>query len=258
MKASFCLQAGRSLLRTAGRGLPGERWLMGAYTGVLVNAAGRDSPRRATYFSLLRQRNLRKRKATRSLGPYASLQATCAAQLRRGSAELAFGSNSCGPDPASICAARPSQDGWGAGTHTEYLKKQGHALACPCLSWSWSSLPWGSVFALRTSPSWLGRGAQRQADQGSRLSEPKASSSETPLASSTAGCPKRSAGTQTAGRLFFGDFLLAKQKKVTGRRATPGQQPSTAHPIVETSQGFDPFVFTQDRHLNPNGEGRSA
>ncbi len=76
------------------------------------------------------------------------------------------------------------------------------------------------VFGL--PPSWLGRGAQRQADQGSRLSEPKASSSETPLASSTAGCPKRSAGTQTAGRLFFGDFLLAKQKKVTCSRATPG------------------------------------
>jgi hypothetical protein len=27
---------------------------------------------------------------------------------------------------------------------------------------------------------------------------------------------------QTAGRLFFGYFLLAKQKKVTCRRATPG------------------------------------
>ncbi len=79
---------------------------------------------------------------------------------------------------------------------------------------------------IRTSPSWLGRGAQRQADQGSRLSEPKASSSETPLASSTAGCPERSAGIQTAGRLSFGDFSLAKQRKVTCRRATPGQQHS--------------------------------
>ena len=32
------------------------------------------SPRRATYFSLLRQRNLRKRKASRSQGPCASLR----------------------------------------------------------------------------------------------------------------------------------------------------------------------------------------
>ncbi len=33
-------------------------------------------------------------------------------------------------------------------------------------------------------------------------------------------------GPGQPGRLFFGDFLLAKQKKVTCRRATPGQQPS--------------------------------
>ena len=43
------------------------------------------------------------------------------------------------------------------------------------------------------------------------------------LSSSSTGCLKRSARPQTAGRLFFGDFLLAKQKKVTCRRATPGQ-----------------------------------
>jgi hypothetical protein len=33
-------------------------------------------------------------------------------------------------------------------------------------------------------------------------------------------------GPGPSGRLFFGDFLLAKQKKVTCRRATPGQQTS--------------------------------
>ncbi|MEO7232005.1 MAG: hypothetical protein ABIW96_04780, partial [Polaromonas sp.] len=31
-------------------------------------------------------------------------------------------------------------------------------------------------------------------------------------------------GPRQPGRLFFGDFLLAKQEKVTCRRATPGQQ----------------------------------
>src|SRR5437867_9489257 len=44
-----------------------------------------------------------------------------------------------------------------------------------------------------------------------------------PATPSSARCPERSAGTQTAGRLFFGYFLLAKQKKVTSRRATPGR-----------------------------------
>ena len=55
------------------------------------------------------------------------------------------------------------------------------------------------------------------------------------LSSSSTGCLKRSARPQTAGRLFFGDFLLAKQKKVTCRRATPGRQPSaklTQHKIA--------------------------
>jgi len=36
-------------------------------------------------------------------------------------------------------------------------------------------------------------------------------------------------GPRQPGRLFFGDFLLAKQKKVTCRRATPGQ-PNQAKP----------------------------
>ena len=47
------------------------------------------------------------------------------------------------------------------------------------------------------------------------MSEPKASSSETPLGVSTARCPERSAGTQTAGRLFLAYLILAKQKKVS-------------------------------------------
>ena len=46
-----------------------------------------------------------------------------------------------------------------------------------------------------------------------------------PVASSSAGDFCRSliaTKTMNPGRLFFGYFLLAKQKKVTSRRATPG------------------------------------
>jgi len=109
----------------------------------------------------------------------------------------------------------------------EYLKKQGLATASPCLSLSPLPIP--------VAPSWLGRGAQRQADQGSRcLSEARRSEfSETPLGSSTAGCPKRSVGTQTAGRLSFGYFSLAKQRKVPRRRATPASSPQQRAPQSE-------------------------
>jgi hypothetical protein len=42
------------------------------------------SPRRATYFLLLRQKKVGKEKATRSLGPCASLRAPCGARAKRG------------------------------------------------------------------------------------------------------------------------------------------------------------------------------
>ncbi|MDO8372220.1 MAG: hypothetical protein Q7T39_09855, partial [Polaromonas sp.] len=72
-------------------------------------------------------------------------------------------------------------------------------------------------------PVGLGRGAQAKADQGSRLFEPKASSSETPLLSSTAGCLERSGRTQTIGSpffcfLFFGDA----KKRESPAGASPG------------------------------------
>ncbi|MDO8386507.1 MAG: hypothetical protein Q7T13_08900, partial [Polaromonas sp.] len=51
-------------------------------------------------------------------------------------------------------------------------------------------------------------------------------------------------GPRPSGRLFFGDFLLAKQKKVTCRRATPGL---LANHTARGAEGFD--------KLNPNGVG---
>ncbi len=73
-------------------------------------------------------------------------------------------------------------------------------------------------------PFCMRRGAQGQTDQGSRLSEPKASSSETPAGPSTAGCPRSvsAGGRRQQGRLSFAYFSLARQRKVSCRRATPG------------------------------------
>ena len=68
-------------------------------------------------------------------------------------------------------------------------------------------------------------GAKR--DQGRALSEPQASLRETPALPGSAGCPKRSEGTRTAGRLSFAYFSLAKQRKVSrppGRKPGPGTQ----------------------------------
>jgi len=68
-------------------------------------------------------------------------------------------------------------------------------------------------------PVGLGRGAQPKADQGERLSEPKASSSLTPLLASTAGCLERSGRTQTIGSPFFWVLFFGEAKtKCLARR----------------------------------------
>ena len=72
----------------------------------------RDSPRRATYFSFLRQRNLRKRKATRSLSPCASLRARCGAREKRGHAQTRFAQTSACPDPLFPVLLASARTGW--------------------------------------------------------------------------------------------------------------------------------------------------
>ena len=60
-------------------------------------------------------------------------------------------------------------------------------------------------------------------DQGRALFEPQASLREPPISALFTWLPE---GPQTAGRLSFGSFSLAKQRKGTCCRATPGQQHS--------------------------------
>ena len=86
-------------------------------------------------------------------------------------------------------------------------------------------------------PFCMRRGAQGQTDQGERLSEPKASSSSTPAGPSTAGCPRSDSGggRRQQGRLSFAYFSLARQRKVSCRRATPGQLARRAQPTHRTT-----------------------
>ena len=70
------------------------------------------------------------------------------------------------------------------------------------------------------------RGAEGQTDQGERLSERSEFEldpgwTEHRRLPSVASAKE---GRRQQGRLFFAYFLLAKQKKVSCRRATPGQQ----------------------------------
>ena len=163
----------------------------------LLGSAGRVSPRRARHFSLLRQRKVSKRKATRSLGPSASLRATCAAQLRRGLAKLA--PFHCAQTTRALirlrlrCSAQPGRGNRDREPNTKYQYRSSNTN---------KDTPWRVlvVFDIRVLvfgclvfrvPLWMRRGAQGQTDQGSRcLSEAQRSEfSETPSGPSTAGCP---------------------------------------------------------------------
>ncbi len=65
-------------------------------------------------------------------------------------------------------------------------------------------------------------------------------------APSTARCPERSAGTQTAGRLFLAYLILAKQKKSESpAAATERHRDSSKNQLIKKEHGFD--------RLSPNG-----
>jgi hypothetical protein len=185
-----------------------------------------DSPA-ATHFLLLRQKKVSKEKATLLSASLRFAPGNLRCSVQAGSRSTRLRLRQSRSLIRLNLRSSAHTEGVGArntkqpNTKPEYLKPRGHAMACPCLSWS--SLSWGSVFDIRTAPFWLGRAAQMEAGSGPQLFERSEFCGPPPESSST-GCLKRSARTQTAGRLFFGDVLLAKQKKVTCRRATPGQQ----------------------------------
>jgi hypothetical protein len=190
----------RSLQRAAGRGLPGGNSL----------------------FFCFAKRKVSKRKGD---------PGCCVPPLRYGQPAVlgpagvslnSLRSNNAIPDPSGPALLGASTRGGDEEYQIQILKttrtRQGESLFvlvcslyfCPR---SRSRLP---------RPGWAEERRRRRIRDRACLSE--ASLRETPPELSTAGCPKRSVGTQTAGRLFFGDFLLAKQKKVTCRRATPASK----------------------------------
>jgi len=87
-----------------------------------------------------------------------------------------------------------------------------------------------------SEPLWPCREAQGRADQGSRLFEHRRCElSETPSGTSIAGCPKRSAGTRTVGRAFFGDFLSLERKLLRRRAHTPAPALRQTHALHSLS-----------------------
>jgi len=156
-------------------------------------------------------------------------QGTLRCSATAGSAETRpAGSDICASCSAIACATRLRTRRW----ETEYQKprQQGRAMARPC--GVWLSGFWG--------PLWLCRGAQERAEQEGRMSEPAGRVCGPPARSEHRRLPRRSRGHRHQGRLFFGDFLLAKQKKVTAL--------SGAHPEMVSPAGARPGTVARPGH----------
>ena len=230
----------------------------------LPRAGAGISPRRARYFSLLRQRKVPKRKATPSLRPLrcatgqtcGGAVAGCAVELAlllRSAARTATASQitkhgrfdaHATPQPPR---RRRSQQGVNTQTAIRVFAALDPARAAPCSRSlraqqraERSNGPSGCSAVLAAPPLCMRRGAQRPADQGSRLSERSAAQRVRARPRWTRApqvARSEAQGRRQWGRLFFAYFLLAKQKKVSrppGR--TPGSRPQQRHTAPSVHQ----------------------
>ena len=226
--------------------------------GGLLGAAGRDSPRRARHFTFASPKESTQRKGDPKSGSLrcaaGNLRCSTPAGVRR-TRYVALRSNNCGPDPASICAARPSHTGeeriplpnakntkTNKDTPWRVLVVEFRYLVLGCLP----STP--SVCAEE-------RRARRIRDRDCLSRRRVERDPAWPEHRRLPAAQRRDADSRVAFSFAYFSFGECK-RKVSSRRATPGQQASAAHTTVGTSQGFDPFVFAQNRYPSPNGRAK--
>jgi hypothetical protein len=205
---------------------------------------GRVSPRRATYFLLLRQKKVSKEKATLLSATLRFATGNLRCSRFAGSRSNSLRSNRASPDPrnaALLGAARRDLETGHAIASLGAGDTSGHRFARPGRSQFTQTTAGSSRLDTRSvsspsgrakqrpvsvsTPLWLRRGAERFADQGSPLFE-RSEFCETPRNASTAGCPQRSEGSQTVGSPFLclRSFGEAKESK-SPAGARPGLRP---------------------------------
>ena len=241
--------------------------------GVLGLSPGAGlSPRRARYFSLLRQRKVPKRKATPSLRPlrFATGQtcgvsvAGCAVELTALRCSFVQTSTASQSTKHARCDARAtpqpprrrrSQQGWDSRTSKQPTSTRAVAALGPacaargaCARETGPSEAKARVAVLSPVPLWMRRGAQGLADQGSRVSERRAAArvERDPAKPEHRRLPRSEAqGTQTVGSLSLGE---------TRESYSPaGRLPASA---LKESMSFDahkpPRLSAHTRRMKPS------
>ena len=165
----------------------------------------------ASYFLLLRQKKVTKEKATRVRrlsGDETAGQLPCAARSVGRLRNSPFGLRQCSP-------TSPDSSALLSGSHGN--EKRRSPTACGDSQW-----PLCPTTPVRASEQRSGGGGRR-ASLSERSAAQRVCEARPPTRAAQ-GSPAPFAGPANPGRLFFGYFLLAKQKKVTCRRATPARR----------------------------------
>ena len=223
----------------------GVRVLFG-YMPLLMPSAGM-CPRRGTFFSCVAKKRRQKKATPLSASPALRYGATCGARVQRGLAQTRFAQTIASPDPLAA-ALLGAYRGDGEQTSTRAVaalgptsRAQAPRAGRSCCRAERSDGPSGCLDVRLSTPCWLRLrrggcgvstrvGARVLRDLTRRGCPSGAAQQQSefhgaPRNRPDAGLPRSEAqGSQTGGRLFFGDFLLAKQKKVT---APPGAHPGT-------------------------------
>ena len=191
--------------------------------------------RRSNFLSLRRKKVTKERATLLSVTPALRSGATCDAHAGRGPRETRFAQTARGPFSARRCASRHGQKGTrGSDSPTGHrcARPRGAqalcAAQCPAER---SDGPCRFPTPLLAAPA-AGRlrGGMRVGARMLRCLARRGCSSSAPQAQSefhgaprkrpAAGLPRSAAqGSQTEGRLLFGDFLLATKRKLLRRRA---------------------------------------
>jgi len=175
----------------------------------------------ATHFLLLRQKKVTKEKATRWSGSlrFAAGNLRCSPQVGS-SSNSPSAQTIARPDPLSAALLGPARRvGRNTNTNTN-SGRRGRALRVL------AGARFRTRIRFRSCPHHPSGCAEERRSRRIRTGDclSAASSSPAPAGPSTAGCPRSvsEGGRRQQGRLFFAYFLLATQKKVSCRRATPG------------------------------------
>jgi hypothetical protein len=186
----------------------------------LFEAVGRVSPRRATHFSLFRQRKVSKRKATPLCVSLRFASGNLRCSLQAGSAQTR-----CAQTRAALFPPEAALLGTHRGDpNTNTNTKAERAMARPCVVLA-VGIRWAERSDGPSTPFCGCRGAELFVDQGRACLSRRRVSRGPHEKRAPQVARSEAKGRPQQGRLFFAYFLLAKQKKVS---RPPGRDPANS------------------------------